>query len=375
MRLHHCRERREKMFQYHPMDKQIKRCGRMLENQGLLFMAYSGSYLEFSEHTGAVDVWALGETPKEEKNQNAYLGVVKDGRLLKKMKVLDGLHRYHLCDGTEEGNGRIRLVKLTEEQYGAVGIQSVYTEKELENRKESKKKLLFIGDSITAGYGTDGKNGDAFRTENENVMKAYPWILAERFKADCQILAVSGSGVLSRWISPEEDCPFTEGLLPKVVSHSAYYLEKRRRLKDVPLWDERRFQPDAVILNLGTNDASYTRNITKREELFQDRYEDFLMSLSRSYPRAVLVCVYGMMEKSLTGRVEQPVASVRAQGIQAEFAELSLQDPTRNGMGVDCHPSGKTHIEAAQQLEHVLKPILEGKETKGMTEEKQNEQL
>ena len=57
---------------------------------------------------------------------------------------------------------KAEVVKLTEEQYGNVWLSNLNFEDESSVKKTetSDKSILFIGDSITAGYGVNGIDGE-----------------------------------------------------------------------------------------------------------------------------------------------------------------------------------------------------------------------
>ena len=52
------------------------------------------------------------------------------------------------------------------------------TDGNIKPTEPKERKLLFIGDSITAGYGVNGEQSDTvFTTKTEDVTKAYPCLL------------------------------------------------------------------------------------------------------------------------------------------------------------------------------------------------------
>ena len=67
------------------------------------------------------------------------------------------------------------------------------------------------------------------------------------FMQTAGLLHIVGMGVLSRWIAPEQDTPYTKNILPEIFP----YIQNE--------------VPDLIVCNLGTNDASYVRQIPSRE--------------------------------------------------------------------------------------------------------------
>lgn len=106
--------------------------------------------------------------------------------------------------GTSENIGnykqrtvRIRLVKLTEEQYGNVWITNLITDAPVTRDAIPSRHLLFIGDSLTAGYGVDGINGiSAFRIPSREraFVEKYTDFIQQLKKvfADAKILLLYG---------------------------------------------------------------------------------------------------------------------------------------------------------------------------------------
>ena len=62
------------------------------------------------------------------------------------------------------------------------------------------RKIMFIGNSITCGYGTEGKNKhERFRPETENNYYSYAPITARAFDADYHCVSHSGLGVVRQY--------------------------------------------------------------------------------------------------------------------------------------------------------------------------------
>ena len=258
-------------------------------------------------------------------------------------------------------------MKLTEEQYGKVWISGIRldgrvwispasfsdTVEENGEQEEStvlsgnakqKPHLLFIGDSITAGYGVDGVNGEsAFCTEEEDVTKAYAYKTAEKLGAEKTIICFSGNGVLSRWIPAEENQPLTEQILPEIFP----YEEVKRCIASTKQKGE--CDPDYIVINLGTNDASYTRRVPEREEAFVEKYRAFVKCLQEAFPDSPILLLYGVMEQTLLERVKEV-----AEQCKVEFLPLPLQSP-EDGMGAAEHPSEGTQEKMAERLLSFLK--------------------
>ena len=108
--------------------------------------------------------------------EDAFMGVfINDEKQFRqKIRAVPGKRKYIIYQQESAETVRIRLVKLTEEQYGKVWITNLITDAPVTRDAIPSRHLLFIGDSLTAGYGVDGINGiSAFRTADEDVTKTY----------------------------------------------------------------------------------------------------------------------------------------------------------------------------------------------------------
>lgn len=336
-----------------------------IEEKGLR-LCWSASGIEFTTAAKEIVIEMEGESKGRE--EDAFFAVfVKGERMQYKVQVFPGKKECVLYPESSEEEVSIRILKLTEEQYGKVWISGIrldgriwispasFSDPVEENGEQEesnvlsgdakqKPHLLFIGDSITAGYGVDGVNGEsAFCTEEEDVSKAYAYKTAEKLGAEKTIVCFSGNGVLSRWIPAEELQPLTEQILPEIFP----YEEVKRSIALTKQNGE--CAPDYIVINLGTNDASYTRRISEREEAFVEKYRAFVQRLQEVFPDSPILLLYGVMEQTLMERVKEV-----AEQCKVEFLPLPLQAP-EDGMGAAEHPSERTQEKMAERLLSFLK--------------------
>lgn len=331
-----------------------------IEEKGLR-LCWSASGIEFTTSAKEIVIEMEGESKGRE--EDAFFAVFVDGqRMQYKVRVFPGKKECILYPESTEGEVPIRLLKLTEEQYGKVWISGIRLDGRVwispdsfsdtveekgarggravqSGNMKQKPHFLFIGDSITAGYGVDGVNGEsAFCTEEEDVTKTFAYKTAEKLGAEKTIICFSGNGVLSRWIPAEENQPLTEQILPGIFP----YEEVKRSIASTKQNGE--CAPDYIVINLGTNDASYTRRIPEREEAFVEKYRAFVKRLQEAFPDSPLLLLYGVMEQTLMERVKEI-----AEQCKVEFLALPLQAP-EDGMGAAEHPSERTQEKMAERL-------------------------
>jgi hypothetical protein len=196
----------------------------------------------------------------------------------------------------------------------------------------------------------NGRNGDEFSTETEDIRYAYPAYTAASLDADYQVVAWSGIGIISRWVEPTADVPCTDILMPELYRYTD--LATDHCLGRTPVrWNFGDFRPQTVVIYLGTNDASYTRSIPERCDFFSAAYRKFLLFVRQQNPAAYIICIMGSITQELCETERTAVSRFSAETGDRRicFLPLPLQDPT-DGIGTAGHPSAVTQQKIAAQL-------------------------
>lgn len=260
-----------------------------------------------------------------------------------------------VVDGLPEGEHHVVLHKLTEPLVGAATftgaratsgeILPYYTPRE--------RRIEIVGDSITAGYGNEGASaGCAFSADTENHYLTYGAIAARHFDADLTTVAWSGKGMFSNRGSSD------------TVVMPDLWLETLPSSADSATWTPAAFEPNLVVINLGTNDLSDPRfgsagDPEAAEAEFLAAYSAFLGALRSAYPSAHVLALVGPMlsdgyptdRQSLTVAqrvVQGAVDAANAGGDAAvHYGELST---VTSGYGCDYHPGLANHEQAGTEL-------------------------
>lgn len=212
--------------------------------------------------------------------------------------------------------------------------------------------IEFIGDSITCGYGVDAANElVTFHTKDENPWEAYACKTAEKCDMDFSLISWSGNGIISHYIDPEvNERRLERFLMPGLYDYTDRELDERFGKKEFRSWEPEQ-KPDVVVINLGTNDCSYTREIPERSAFFQEEYKKFLKHVREKNQDAMMVALYGIMDERLNSEIESSVKELREEGDRHIFAlHAPLQNAEIDGMGADYHPSRSTHEKVANLL-------------------------
>ena len=156
------------------------------------------------------------------------------------------------------------------------------------------RKIEFIGNSITCGYGNEGmKKEEHFEYETENHYYSYASITARNLNAQHWVVARSGIGAYRNYGEAKTGSP--RSCMPVQYEYTGYAWDLKLRDEASFLsekWDFCRYQPDVVCINLGTNDLS-TNNYDL--ELLKQGYQKLLKLVRQHNPKAKIVFLTGSM--------------------------------------------------------------------------------
>jgi len=200
---------------------------------------------------------------------------------------------------------------------------------------------------------------DTFTTAQENPWNAYGCRVARALDADFSLISWSGNGIISHWVPEDVNEPRNdEALMPEMYVYEDYSADLRRNKArtDFIKRDFVTYQPQLIIINLGTNDSSYTRKIPARDRAFVNGYVKFLREVREVNPDANILCTIGLMSIDTNTLVEEAVARVNAFGDKKVFfKEAFLQNGETDGIGADWHPTESTQKKFAEYLVKYIK--------------------
>jgi lysophospholipase L1-like esterase len=277
-----------------------------------------------------------------------FFEVVLDGQL-SVLQTQQGSLKYLLGSGLANGPHDLLLSRRTEAFFGETtfGGFDLDPSAYLQGDPQPTRRLEVIGDSISAGYGNEGTLPCEFTGATENHYLTYEALAARSLQAELYTEAWSGIGM-----SRNYDGTMT-GTMPM-----RYALALPQR--SVSRWDFSQFSPDAVVINLGSNDFAGG----DPGSAFQDTYTQFVMDLRGHYPTARLFLAVGPMlsdaQYQQAARYLKGVIATRAAAGDDHLTllEFGTQDGATDGFGCDYHPSLKTHQKMSDTLVAVLKAEL-----------------
>lgn len=256
-------------------------------------------------------------------------------------------------------DAEIRLIKLSEASQSVMALREIVTDGRIEPLPAKGLRMEFIGDSITCGYGVEGKSEtETFTTATENAEKGYALLTAEALGADAVLTCFSGHGLVSGYTG-DPAVRNTGELVPPFYEkegRSVFPLPSGRRAEEINR-DFSAFRPDYIVLNLGTNDLSWCGTDVARGELFEEAYARFLGTVRKHNPGAGILCILGVMGTGLNERVRQAAEGFRRETGDARIRVLTLeeQDAERDGYGSDFHPSEATQRKLAGKVTETIR--------------------
>ncbi len=214
-----------------------------------------------------------------------------------------------------------------------------------------QRKIEFIGNSITCGYGVEAIGGDYhFMDETSNHYYTYATLTAQALGAVHHTVARSGIGVYRNYDGPRTGDTIN---MNTEYTHTLLYDPSET-------WDFSRFQPQLVCINLGTNDTSTSG---ADPQLLKQGYVDLMKQVRRYNPDAKIVLLCGSMmngEQLATAKtaMDQAVAQMRQEGEQQLYQfDFTPQDGSLN-YGADYHPSYWQHQKMASELISYLRGLM-----------------
>lgn len=264
--------------------------------------------------------------------------------------------------GSEDREVTVRVIKLSEAAMSTVGIADIKVDANdgIKATPARTRKIEFIGDSITCGYGVDASHAESpFTTGTEDVTKAFAYLTAQKLDADYSMVSYSGYGIISGYT--ENDQKLTTHILPhyydKVAKSEGYFHETVNPVS-IP-WNFNEFTPDLVVINLGTNDDSYTKDHPERQADYEQHYVLFLKQVRANNPLAKILCTLGIMGDRLFPFVERAVAAYSNETGDINIATMKFEvQLPEDGFGADWHPSTTTHRKAADKLTSHIQNLM-----------------
>ena len=278
-----------------------------------------------------------GNTP------NDYLNVTIDDAPPFVLKTDINTVEYPLAENLKNGYHTVRVTKRTEATFSSqLQFEGFLygTGKAAPAPGRENRRIEIFGDSISAGYGNEGKEA-GFRLSEENIDLTYGAIAAKALHAEYTTVALSGHGC---HISLSGS---TSEVTPKYFDRLLYKTEK--------YVDFAKPHPDVVIIHLGTND--FAMNV--RVDDYYKSYLAFVAKVRRSYPNAYIVCTTCGGTTAALETLDKVVDMRKTLYSDTKIGHfVGLFDDLNGSLGSDGHPSVYGHQQLADQLVVFIKKAM-----------------
>ncbi|PKS13376.1 hypothetical protein jhhlp_000147 [Lomentospora prolificans] len=251
--------------------------------------------------------------------------------------------------GLSEGTHSVVLHKRSGSDFGSIFIGEVDTDGSFVAEEPRARQIEVIGDSISVGYGLDGTNPCTNTAAVENNPKTYGVLAAEALDADYSIVAWSGRGLTRNYADPSLD---NTPLMPEL--YTRYGANDPADSYTFP----EEWNPDVVVINLGTNDWSY---LGARDPIdpavFTEAMVEFVQTVQGHYPDATYFLLSSPMLNDDYPSAEDAQHSTHAKALQNAISEIGgdnihfLDWPAQGAdVGCDYHPNAATNAAQADVL-------------------------
>lgn len=345
-------------------------------SDGAVPLFWTASALEFNVKGTEIKVSFYSDYATYEQ----WIAIVVDGKVVERVQLDKGVHTLTYSKLESDKVNNVRFVKEVQAMSAdpdalLLGL-SAETDGEFSEVKERDFKLEFIGDSITSGEGTVGeKDFQDWVSCIFSAVNSYSYLTAEALNADYRVISQSGWGLLCGW----DGNPYNSLMERYTRVCSLLWGEKQRQCGCDNTHDFSKWQPDVVVLNLGTNDSSAFRqpewkgengetfNLRLNEDgSFNEEDKQFwidaadraLRILRNNNPKAHIVWAYGMLGHEFAPVIEAAINQFKEQTGDENISFVLLPDTTDETIGSRCHPGRKSHEAATAVLTEHIRSVV-----------------
>lgn len=276
---------------------------------------------------------------------------------VRRFEVSASEETWLLFQSGEPETHRIRLTKLTENTKTFLGINAFIMEGEiLPTPRPRRKRVEFVGDSITCGYGNLTLDAArAFYSDEEDGYLAYGPRAARMLDLEYSVVSVSGITAVRHPGWPGQYA------MEELYRYTDRVLQENRGIQPVQ-WDFGAHPNDAVVVNLGTNDcfAILFGNDPADEAAFGENYIRFIRQIrGLNGPDTQILCTLGAMNYYLWDVIVDALRAYREETGDRNIHTLKLKPMhPMDGAGAAGHPSMETHVKMSREIAEKLRQIL-----------------
>lgn len=279
-----------------------------------------------------------------------WFEIIIDGEYASTIVARPGVSGYQAGWRLSNGAHTVEIFKRTEAAVGQtafLGLQLPPGGKLLPPPARPRRKIEFIGDSITAGLDLMKVGKGIFCRATQNNYLAYGSVTARNLGAEAVCIAESGNGV---------HCDGRGGkrnLMPVLYT---------RTLRHDPdsKWDFSKWKPDVVVIHLGTNDiGAFGMGVCKDDyQEFVDSYITFIGQVRKNYGDVQVFCAIGpdLWPNGLLKRLPATVVETMKKNGDKRIHYVPFED-----IGGELHPDAANHRKMADILTKAISDVMDWK--------------
>jgi len=294
-------------------------------------------------------------TDQNFEGKHNYMAIILDGEYKGRIKVDKEQTVYRVADELENEEHSVLIGKATEAGIGYVEFSGIRCGELLPSSEKPQRKIEFIGNSITCGMGLDlsGLPCDSAEWyDQHNACLAFGPLLARQLNAQWLLSSVSGIGIERNWNSPGPTMP--------LVYYNTYF-----RTDSSALWNFSSYVPDLVSICLGTNDFSdgdeKIPRVAVDSSKFVSKYIQFLITIRKNYPQAVICCVSSPILQGIKARTLERYISIIVDymiGKEHDSKVFKFFFTRAYTHGCSSHPGQEDHVMMADELQPFIAKIM-----------------
>ncbi|MBE7042161.1 MAG: hypothetical protein E7399_01525 [Ruminococcaceae bacterium] len=266
------------------------------------------------------------------KTGTVYVNVSVDGKMERVKIPSSGW--VTLAENLKSGTHTISMTRSSEAWSGKLWISKVRTDGSISMPTQEKdRKILFVGDSYTAGYGNLASDGTV--VDYTDAWNTWAGFASRELDADAHVIALAGKGILNGRSN--------DVTMPREFEYADCVTGAEMSVQ----WEHSQFQPQVIVVFLATNDGEYGI------EEFCDAYVTFLSNMRKEYPHATIICCGKPDVKSGTNPSDLQTTCVteivkRMGGKEKGYESLTLTSFRTSG--IHSHPLASEQRMMADEL-------------------------
>ena len=338
---------------------------RTIESRDPAYLLWSGSNIELNVKCS--ELYVLMEGPYNSHENRIAIEI--NGSIISRQAVSkdkEWVQVFRMRNPEEVTH--VRVIKevqlMPDDPYHSLNVYGVKLDGEILPVSDKELKIEFIGDSITSGEGAIGaKQEMEWISSIFSHTRSYPYMVGKKLDADIRVFSQSGWGTYHSWNN------MPQNVIPKYYEDTASLLNKEtfKEKAFFEKWDFKKWQPDYIVINLGTNDdgafhnEAYTDPVTgevHKLKMIGDEYDkddlekvrvamtEFIKTVRKNNPKACIIWAFGMLGDSMVPTIKEAIDKSGDDNIHF----LKLDDTTDDTIGSRCHPGKKAHKKAAKKI-------------------------